>query len=202
MRKGFTLVEMMIGVAILSVMTVALFEVYSSVSVANRRLDRSRELTSAVRIVTEEIARDVKDRGIDFSAYDEEAPRVGKTDAAAFLDWNGSGTTILMVNGGIIYRNRYDASTTWKDCDVTHSGACFLTRTKGDEPEERLTSTSVTLKSLKFFISGGSKGAGAVPGKVVIVGDVDLIKSLKETYSSPSVAFQTTVAERPYNRNQ
>jgi hypothetical protein len=179
--------------------------VYSSVSLANRRLDRARQITEAVRTVTEEISQGVRERGIDFGWYDDEVFHIGKGQAQ-MLDWAGSGSDVLAVNGSggaTLYRNRYEKAVgTLENCDVAHSGACFLTRAVNDGEEEHLTSESVTVKSLKFFISGGAKGDGAAPGKVTVVGEVDLIKPLKENATAPSAAFQTTVAERPYNRNQ
>ena len=196
MRKAFTLAELLVGVTILSVMTVALFEIYAAVSGANRRLDRARELTAAVRAVTEDLARDVRDREIDFSQYGKGA---GKTPT----EWSGSGANVLFLSGGVAYRHRQSGATAdFVDCPEAGTGACFLTRRTADGKEERLTSELVSVKSLKFFVSGGAKDGGGAPGKVTLAADVDLLPQYKENPSEPSAKFQTTVAERPYNRNQ
>lgn len=198
MRKGFTLAELLVGMAILSVMTIALFEVYSSVSVANRRLDRARELTEAVRTTTEEIARGVRESGVKFSWYDEATSEP--------LDY-GNGVVRLALNNGARYFSAQDTGYNWVPCGTAAvgSGSCFLAKEWEDAEratqQERLTSTSVTLQSLKFYVSGGAKGDGATPGKVTIVAAIDLVRSMKENPNSPGVNVQTTVAERPYNAN-
>lgn len=199
MRKAFTLVEMLVAIAILGVMTVALFEVYSSVSFANRRLDRSRALTEAVRTSYEEIAEAVRSRGIDFSAYSGSVP--GMWEPA---DYSGSGAAKLHLSGGVRYfAAKENSAGSVVPCDGAEG--CFLAREEvypGGVPAslDRLTPPEVEVRGLRFYVFGNSKTDGA-RGKATAVGTFDLVKRLKENPSAPGVPFQATVAERPYNRN-
>ncbi len=95
-HSGFTLIEVIVAVTILSILLLSIFFVYTNIVHANRRLELLRVMRDNVRLVTETIASDVREHGIDFGHY-------GSLPAVYRPDFSGSGTTILAVGGDTRY---------------------------------------------------------------------------------------------------
>ncbi|MFZ4460984.1 MAG: PulJ/GspJ family protein [Patescibacteria group bacterium] len=72
-KHGFTLIEIIIAVTILSFIMVSVFGIYSNIIALNKRLAVSRSLQENARNITEIIAKDIRENGIAFSCYNHTA---------------------------------------------------------------------------------------------------------------------------------
>lgn len=63
-RAGFTLVELLIAMTIMSIMGAMTILVYFNVTENSRRLQMAREISETARQITERIAQDVRENGI------------------------------------------------------------------------------------------------------------------------------------------
>jgi len=66
-KKGFTLVELVVAITILGLIMVSVFTIYINLINVNRKLEQTRILQENTRMITEKIATDVREKGIDFS---------------------------------------------------------------------------------------------------------------------------------------
>jgi prepilin-type N-terminal cleavage/methylation domain-containing protein len=101
MRKpsasGFTLIELIVAITIFAIIMVSIFAIYVNIVSTNKKLELTRALQDNVRLITETIAADVRERGIDFASY-------SSMGAAGYgLDYAGAGNAILAVKGGTQY---------------------------------------------------------------------------------------------------
>jgi prepilin-type N-terminal cleavage/methylation domain-containing protein len=69
-RSGFTLIELMIAMAIFAVMSVMIMSVYINTTNTSRKLNATRHLTETAREITERLAQDVREKGISDSILD------------------------------------------------------------------------------------------------------------------------------------
>lgn len=70
-RRGFTLIELTIAMAIFSVMSVVVMSVYINTTNTARKLSAVRQLTETAREITERITQDIHEKGIaDSVEYD------------------------------------------------------------------------------------------------------------------------------------
>jgi type II secretory pathway pseudopilin PulG len=68
-KSAFTLVEVIVAITLLMIIMIAVFVSYAYIININRRLELTRILQENTRIVTETIAQDVRDHGINFDYY-------------------------------------------------------------------------------------------------------------------------------------
>lgn len=74
-RAGFTLVEMILAMAILGIMSTMTLLIYFNISETSRRLQISRELSETARQITEKISQEVRANGV----YIENIEKVSTT---------------------------------------------------------------------------------------------------------------------------
>ncbi len=60
--SGFTLIELVVSVTILSIIMLSVFVVYSDLIQVNKRLEALRMVGEDTRVVTEKIATDVREK--------------------------------------------------------------------------------------------------------------------------------------------
>ena len=89
-NKAFTLVELVVSITILSVILLSVFDIYSNILSVNKRLEVMRIVQENVRNITEQIAVDIREKGIDFSYYDG-------TSTEKTNNYSGSGNFILAI---------------------------------------------------------------------------------------------------------
>ncbi|NCP76635.1 prepilin-type N-terminal cleavage/methylation domain-containing protein [bacterium] len=61
-RTAFTLIELIVSITILSVIMLAVFEIYSNILQINKRLEVMRTIQENVRNITEQIASDIREK--------------------------------------------------------------------------------------------------------------------------------------------
>lgn len=76
-RKGFTLVELILAMAIMGIMSVMTLMIYFNISETSRRLQISREISETARQITERISQEVRENGIAFAMDDNQKFQYG-----------------------------------------------------------------------------------------------------------------------------
>lgn len=204
-KTAFTLIEVIIAVTILAVVMISVFEAYYGTVSIERRLNLARSLQENARSMTEILAKDVRESGIDVDAYGD--PFVGPIDFE-----NGNDVLAVTSSGVSVRYYLMEDSTTGQPvkCGTggAGSGKCYLGR---ETPTERirLTDDRVRVERLKFYLSGvpvealldGSFSGPPLEAKVTAAFelripdgkglDPDLIKHAR-------VAVQTTIAQKLY----
>jgi len=149
-NTGFTLVELVVAITILSIIMLSVFVVYTNIITINNRLEVIRSLQQNARNATETIATDVREKGIDFAYYDGSS--TFKTPA-----YEGSGTTVLAIHGGTRYypmKESFGSMVLCNDADAENPNIhCFLGMENAAGKRIALTDTSVRIDQLRFFIS-------------------------------------------------
>ncbi len=188
-KKGFTLVELVVAITILGLIMVSVFTIYINLINVNRKLEQTRILQENTRMITEKIATDVREKGIDFNTcgWFEDNP-----------------TECLQTNGwNQYYIVRKDKITNkWL---ASGSGTIGI-KSNGDDAVG-ITSEIVTVKNLHFYPSGSSASGTTnewLEGKVQVVFDIGLTggKWVSSAIAENSfITIQTTVSEKIYKGN-
>ena len=95
-RGAFTLIELMIAMAIFAVMSVMIMSVYINTTNTSRKLNATRHLTETAREITERLAQDVREQGIAdgwTTGFDPNHPLWRS------YDYMGSGSEFLSILG-------------------------------------------------------------------------------------------------------
>ncbi|MFZ2256462.1 MAG: prepilin-type N-terminal cleavage/methylation domain-containing protein [Patescibacteria group bacterium] len=79
-RSGFTLIELMIAMAIFAVMSVMIMSIYINTTNTSRKLNATRQLSETAREITERISQDVREKGIDMVTEFDPSP-------SAYMPW-------------------------------------------------------------------------------------------------------------------
>lgn len=89
-NKAFTLIEIIVSITILSVILMSVFSIYTNLIAINKRLQVIRVVQENARSITETIASDIREKGIDMSYYD------GSSNDKS-LNYSGSGSRVLAI---------------------------------------------------------------------------------------------------------
>lgn len=158
-RSGFTLVEMLITITIFSILMSSVFIIYRESVFANRSLDATRALQVASRDITDRIAKDIRDYGLEVIA----AP--GSTPYRITI-----GETQLRTTNLIRYYLGHDTpANTFQLCDPERTlpppdTDCRLVRVEGTQ-SEYITSPDVALDRLRFDIIPTQASEGITAGR-------------------------------------
>lgn len=153
-HSGFTLVELVVSITILSVILLSVFDIYSNILQINKRLEVMRIVQENVRNITEEIAADIREKGIDFNYYD--GTEIGKTN-----DYSGSGNTILAIRGGDKYypmrANTIGTIVQCSDEDEKNPQIhCYIGREDKNGNRKAISDKRVRIENARFFLSGNT----------------------------------------------
>lgn len=61
-HRGFTLIELVVAITILSVIMLSVFTIYSNIIQINKRLEVMRVVQENVRNITEQMASDIREK--------------------------------------------------------------------------------------------------------------------------------------------
>ena len=142
---GFTLIEIIVSITILSIVLVSVFEIYSNIIVMSKRLELGRSLQQNARQIVETVAKDIREGGIAFECYSPSTSSpVGCNSGPHATDYSGSGTSILVLKGNTsmcpigvssCYIQYYLAKSTatigevaCEASDMQVPGLCYITR--------------------------------------------------------------------------
>ncbi len=198
MKKGFTLIEVVVAITIFSVIMVSVFEIYSRVLHANKRLEMSRELQENARLIIETIADDVRQNGIDFSCYINTPLLCGTNDNRE------DGTSILATKTAKYYLMKNTPALDAILCTHQDVG-CYLWKELPDGSKVRLSTPLVELKNVRFFLSGVDSKLFSHPtdseGKVTITFELSIAPGHGqdiEDIKTLIIPVQTTISEKLY----
>lgn len=174
-RGGFTLVEVIVAMTILSIVLVSVFEVYSNIVVMSKRLELDRGLQQNARTIVETIAKDIRDGGIAFECYRPNTTSpIGCNSGPHDTQYSGSGTSLLVLRSSACtnptdcYIQYYLAKPTatvgevaCNDVDAAIPGLCYISRkmvSNGLPTGDllRLSDAFTSVSQLRFYISGVS----------------------------------------------
>lgn len=135
-KKGFTLVEMMVVLAIFSVATVVVVDIFMMASKAQRRTLAVEKIQADARYSMEAVAREIKMDSIDY-------------------DWSGYAGGIAVPEDELALRDADDNLIIFKksldDCPLGTT-SCLVVSLDGGLTWASITSKGVNVEDLKFYI--------------------------------------------------
>jgi len=134
-KKGFTLVEMMVVLAIFSVATVVIIDIFMMASRAERRTLAIQKIQSDARYSLEAMAREIRMDMIDYDYY--------------------GGTINEVPSGTLALRDQDDNQIIFKksseNCPVGTTN-CLVVSVDGGTVWESITTIGIDILDLKFYI--------------------------------------------------
>ena len=223
---GFTLIEIIVSMTILSIVIVSVFQVYSNIILLSKRLELSRGLQQNARTIVETIAKDVREGGIAFECYvPSTTSPVGCNGGPHATEYSGSGASLLIVKwtssscptATDCYIQYFLAKPTatigevaCSESDAETPGLCYIARrivSAGslNGNSTRLSDALTNITQLRFFISGvsaqGFSQQSDQEGKVTLLFNVSLAPRNgldSETAERSVIPIQTTITQRLY----
>lgn len=191
MKKGFTLIEMIVVLAIFSVATVVIVDIFMMASRAQRRTLTVQKIQSDARFSMEAIAREARMDMIDYAYYGETISEIP--------------TTVLAL------RDQDDNQIILKKSDEdcpSGTDQCLVVSIDGGTNWASITSRGVRVVSLNFYIAplvdpfklnaeNGTYASDNQP-RVTVVLSVEGVGVRPEEQTT--VNLQTTVSNRIYRR--
>ncbi len=185
-RQGFTVVEMLVVVGILTVVAVAVVDIFASVTRSQRRVYANQQLQGDVRNTLERIARDVHQGTIDYGYYQAQG-----IDLTAQVN-------VLALRDSVNQPNRYRENGEAIEVSSGNSGIWV-----------RLNAAAVKVVSFRFRIAPRADPFQPCPNATCSgVPDeqprvvVNLTAQVAPRLGDPVTALttQTTLATRTYRR--
>lgn len=223
---GFTLIEVIVSMTILSIVLVSVFGVYSNIVVMSKRLELSRGLQQNARTIVETIAKDVREGGIAFECYAPSTTSpVGCDSGPHPTEYAGSGVTMFIVKGTpescatatdcfIQYFLAKPTATIGEvactDADAGTPGLCYIARrvVSAGSPvgdSTRLSDALTSVTQLRFFLSGvsaaGFSSQADQEGKVTMLFNLSLAPRQgldSESADRLVIPIQTTITQKLY----
>lgn len=186
---GFTLMELLVVVAIFSTVTVAATDIYLIATRAQRRVVGNERIAGVARGIVERIARDVRTGRIDYAAY------VGGT-----IPFPAQELALRDESGGSV---RYRFTTDPTSC--AGAGVSCITITEGTD-SARLTQETILVRELTFLVNPSVDPFALDPSTGGYASNesprVTIILSIQDTATpgASPVTVQTTVVSRTYVR--
>lgn len=192
-RRGFTLIELMVSVAIFAVIMVMSLGALLSISAADRKAETVESVMNNLNFAVESMTRTIR------TGYDYHCGSVTGGDCASggtlfkFTAQDGSAVVYAFDNSSACGQ-----TGTVQGCILrsTDGGATYLPITA---PEVVISNVAGTGSGLEFYLRGsalGSTGDNIQPNVVItITGYV----RISETQTSP-FSLQTSVTQRLYDR--
>jgi len=193
-KNGFTLIEMMVALAIFSVATTVIVDIFMTASRAQRRTLAIQKIQSDARYSMEAMAREIK---MDMTNY----------------DWSGYSGGIAVPEDELALKDADDNSIVFKksgeNCPAGTNN-CLVVSLDDGTTWESITSKGINVLDLKFYIYPSKD-----PFKLVKIGEVytyetddqprvTIVLVAKGVGGRPdeqqTVYLQTTVSNRIYRR--
>lgn len=190
-KKWFTLVEMLVAITILSIIMLSIFVIYRNIIYVNKKLELDRIIQENARNITENLATEIREKGIDYSYY---SPLTEK------LDYNWNWNTILAIKNSWEYCMQKQNNYCSKDC-YKDSKSCYLWKMNTDI---NLSDDRVKIDNLKFYIIWDNTTwliSEQREWKVTIVFDLSIAPwkwISSELIKDSSIHIQTTISSKFY----
>lgn len=197
-RRGFTLIELVVAVAILSIIMLSVFVIYSNLVSVNRKLEQTRILQEQTRLITETIAADVRGNGIGIVT----GKKFGECDDS-FMGEQKKCLRTKQVAQYYLQQKTEDGANYGACQESVTKIPCQLVSAQG----EPITSDAVDVRDLSFLVTGTS-GSGAtnesIEGKVQLsfrIGIAPRKWVSSEIIKNSFITVQTTISEKIYKSN-
>ncbi|MDD2515692.1 MAG: type II secretion system protein [Candidatus Gracilibacteria bacterium] len=214
---GFTLIELIVSITILSIIMLTIFSIYSNVVQVSKKLELYRYLQQNIRSITELLANDIREKGVDYARYNNPSEKsINYSSGNVFLFIKGSKTYG-------IFKKKVDDYELCPSINGIENNTCDLKNPKTisyfgfytTDPKKPtiLTTDTVTIKDLKYYISatmaGGIVGEPLIgnpnskEGKVTILLEIGIApkQGISSSLATESVMkVQTTISENFYKR--
>lgn len=223
---GFTLIEIIVAITILSIVLISVFQIYSQIITTSKRLELARGLQGNTRTITETIASEVRSGGIAFECYRTTPPPLIGCGMSNTTDYTGVGSDILILRGDktecngiypcfvkyyLVKPNLLTDPSACTDTDKRDQNTpCYLQRSviaNGNQvgPLVRLSDPTTRVRDLRFFISGvGAREFSTstdTEGKVTMAFTISLAPRQgldSKLAESLVIPVQTTITEKLY----
>lgn len=193
--RGFTLVEMLVTMALFSTVVVIAADIFMLTGRAQRKLYGLERTQADARFTLEAIVREVRTGRIDYAYY------------------AGRGTPLAVPDAELALRDstdtpiRFRLSTSAAQCIDANSSPCLLV-TVGSNSEQAITPRNVAVLSAKFFVSPGADPATFDPVTGTYAKNVQphvtvalVLESRGVRAAEQSTVYvQTTATSRSYKR--
>lgn len=198
-QSGFTLVELLVSLAIFSIVVIAALGAMLSIADANRRVQKTRAVLDNLSLSIESMTRNLR-LGNTYHCekiISNVVPTTGlNTASTASCDSNGGwgdfmayedqyGDAASSTDQGIYYLDQNGASLT--------NGAIMYKRYDGGVAIP-ITSPELRVGSLRFYTTG--QGTGQQPKIIITLSGTSTIGKSQEPVE---INIQTTVSQRPLN---
>lgn len=190
-HRGFTLVELLVSLALFSIVVVVALGAILTISDANRRVQKNRAVMDNINLAMDSMSRNIRLGRNYFCA-----------DASPTLPIYGSAITNSQScpNGGtyLAFEDQYGSTSNNNDqgvyyFDSTQKKIMYYAYDSGGIPAP-LTSNELEITSLKFYVTGTT--AGQQPKVTIVLSGVTALgKGLKPV----EINLQTTVSQRELN---
>jgi prepilin-type N-terminal cleavage/methylation domain-containing protein len=200
-QGGFTLVELLVSLAIFSMVVIASLGAMLSIADANRRVQKTRAVLDNLSLSIESMSRNLR-LGSAYHCETMVPPAIPSTnldtpqdcsdnfgDFIAFEDQFGNAAS--STDQGLYYLDSDPASPT--------KGSLMYKKYGVGNGAIALTSDDLTIRALRFYVTGtgASTPSNAKQPKVIIV--VSGTTEVGKAKEPVEINIQTTVSQRPLN---
>ncbi|NUJ98035.1 type II secretion system protein [Candidatus Gracilibacteria bacterium] len=188
-NQGFTLVETIVSITILSIIMVSVLSIFISSSDMSYKIDINRAMQENTKNIVEHIAEDIRKNGINIceSSLGVDCYDFSLKPADTYIE-----TDTLYVGGNSYYLAKTTTGGDFiktSDCSTTLQSQCILVK-NGEQP---LSNSHVHISNLQFFIS--NKDIPKITINFIIKPSIG--KGVKPSLiKENSMVFQTTISER------
>ncbi|MDD5376853.1 MAG: type II secretion system protein [Candidatus Gracilibacteria bacterium] len=203
-RTAFTLIELVVSITILSVIMLSVFMIYSNLIQINKRLEAMRIVQENVRNITEQIASDIREKGIDFSYYDGSVKERSN-------GYTGSGNTILAIRSGDKYYPMKDSLNGPILCNEEDQKDpkvhCYVGKEDSTGYRKAISDNRVRIDNIRFFLSGNTGDSItnlSQEGKATIVLSLGIEQKTgvsSDVAKNAHALIETTISEKVYKKN-
>ncbi len=182
-QRGFTLIEMLVSVAIFSTVMVIALGSLLALSEANRKAELLSSVTNNFNSAIDSMTRGMRTG----SRYHCGGGTLTTTNDCATT---GSGQFAFLSSSGqtVVYQ----LQTT----GCANNTGCIIRSTDGGATYTSITSPEIVVTSLMFYVLGSSSSDAVQPKVVMLVSGYATIKGLQQT----TFNLQTSVTQRFYDQ--
>jgi prepilin-type N-terminal cleavage/methylation domain-containing protein len=203
LNSGFTLVELLVSLAIFSIVVVSSLGAMLSIADANRRVQKTRAVLDNLSLSMESMSRNLRlgsvyrCEKIDAPTYSLPSSNLHVTRDCSSLSGNWGnfiafedqfGNPVDNSDQAYYYLDSNPASPT--------NGSIMYKRYNAAAPTA-LTSDDLQIKSLRFYVTGITGTGESVQPKVIII--ISGTTQVGRAQEPVEVNLQTTVSQRPLN---
>lgn len=209
--SGFTLIELIIAITMFALLSVTISSIYIQTTYLWQKLKHTRHLSETAREITERIADDVREKGINISessyddrVYDSHWRINDYIHSWSEILWVGDSSNITQYvfgtveNWSVRYCKETERQDIRKHCGLyiikNHDFSNYMNLVDSFIPEEE--KKRVKIQNLRFYISGDGK---TTEKKVTLVFDLTLMPRIWVPFGmigETQLHVQTTISER------